>query len=474
MPNNFRSSGPRVSTCILVRFCLHQSSVLAATPHYHREEMGKGPRTLHPADAHRRAQRQKEIKKNKEQRAKARETSVAYRDTKKLETEIERLSKIDRDRKLDKNGKEKLKQLKEQYEEIKGKRQELGITIKEKTIDSAKAGRFDPLAEFHQRVMERQKEEENQESSEEELSTENIVGLRSDSDSDLPDLPEEEPPIPSEDEDYMPPLPEGPPPKKWKESLQPSDDDAPPLPPDDLDVDIPPLPSSDSEQESRPPLPNGPPPPLYPSNNFSMPPHFAPPFPRPPPNFRPPLPPPEFMAQRLPFPPRPFYHNPSHPQLQHRQQRPRPSRHEFIPDHAVIHEYRAPQLSSGVRSDQSPPKQIQSALTSSSAVVASAAPKIRDLKREVTALVPSAVRKKAGFKGTAGNVVVNAAPTIVDNETNHPLIEGKRKFDEFVGPQSSLGKASKEKDQAVSKQKGKSKDVNEAYADFMKEMEGLI
>jgi hypothetical protein len=54
--------------------------------------MAKGKdRALNPADAYRKLQRKKEVKKNKEDRARLREVITKTKDTTKLQDEIERL-----------------------------------------------------------------------------------------------------------------------------------------------------------------------------------------------------------------------------------------------------------------------------------------------------------------------------------------------------------------------------------------------
>lgn len=50
----------------------------------------KSGRTLNPADAHRKAMRQKEIKKNKMERKRVRTLVMVHKDTSKLEEEISR------------------------------------------------------------------------------------------------------------------------------------------------------------------------------------------------------------------------------------------------------------------------------------------------------------------------------------------------------------------------------------------------
>ncbi|KAG8685815.1 hypothetical protein FRC09_014514, partial [Ceratobasidium sp. 395] len=71
--------------------------------------MAKG-KTLNPADAHRKAQRAKEVKKNKENRAKARETATLKKDTSGIETEIQDLEDLG-EGKLDQKQTARLKEL---------------------------------------------------------------------------------------------------------------------------------------------------------------------------------------------------------------------------------------------------------------------------------------------------------------------------------------------------------------------------
>ncbi|KAF8602385.1 hypothetical protein BDV93DRAFT_582342 [Ceratobasidium sp. AG-I] len=79
--------------------------------------MAKG-KTLNPADAHRKAQRAKEVKKNKENRSKARETATLKKDTSGIETEIHELESLE-EAKLDQSQKARLKELRAEVERVR-------------------------------------------------------------------------------------------------------------------------------------------------------------------------------------------------------------------------------------------------------------------------------------------------------------------------------------------------------------------
>ncbi|KAF9974064.1 hypothetical protein BGZ73_002653 [Actinomortierella ambigua] len=77
----------------------------------------KGGRTLNPMDQFRREQHRKEVKKNKKDRAKAREVTTALRDTTTAD-EVYELEKLEEQGKLDKEEIKKLRLLQEKLEKI--------------------------------------------------------------------------------------------------------------------------------------------------------------------------------------------------------------------------------------------------------------------------------------------------------------------------------------------------------------------
>ncbi|CAG8815599.1 29600_t:CDS:2, partial [Racocetra persica] len=97
----------------------------------------KSGRTLNPADAHRmnfiiserKAMRQKEIKKNKMERKRVRTLVMVHKDTSKLEEEISRYKALDKEKRLDKNGKAKLKDLEDKLSKILDTKKAHGVSL---------------------------------------------------------------------------------------------------------------------------------------------------------------------------------------------------------------------------------------------------------------------------------------------------------------------------------------------------------
>jgi len=86
-------------------------------------------RSINPADAHRKQQRKKELKKNKEERKRVRLIASANKDLPKLEEELQQLKEFEKERYLDKYEKEKKKSLEEEISKVKEAREKLGIPI---------------------------------------------------------------------------------------------------------------------------------------------------------------------------------------------------------------------------------------------------------------------------------------------------------------------------------------------------------
>ncbi|KAG4088228.1 hypothetical protein H8356DRAFT_1725698 [Neocallimastix lanati (nom. inval.)] len=89
----------------------------------------KTGRSINPADAHRKQQRRKELKKNKEERKRVRLIASANKDLPKLEEELQQLKEIEKERYLDKYEKDKKKSLEEEISKVKEAREKLGIPI---------------------------------------------------------------------------------------------------------------------------------------------------------------------------------------------------------------------------------------------------------------------------------------------------------------------------------------------------------
>ncbi|KAH9033032.1 WW domain binding protein 11-domain-containing protein [Lactarius hengduanensis] len=340
--------------------------------------MAKG-KNLNPADAFRKAQRKKELKKNKTGRQKTRDFALVKKDTWDLEDEIDKLSSAaslpDADQKrlkdlkveLDNITKKKEKYLEEHPDQRKlvfrpRRQPKDGQPSKGGPAEEEEEGTDDdiPMPEAPPPGASKEEEEE-------------------DTDDDIP-MPEGPPPGSAPSLPPHLPLPVPPPPP----GFPPNVGGVPPPPPGFPNVPfIPPLPGF--------PAPPPPPPPGFPGGSPAG--HFPPPplgFPPPPPGFGPPpggfTPAPVGLFNNLPPPPPGFFPR----------RGPAPvaqSSGSRAPVHA------APSL----------PHKPSAAVTASATVSAEA--QLRDFKKESTAFVPTSLkRKRAAAGGGAGKV--NAAPTV--------------------------------------------------------------
>ncbi|KAJ9053462.1 hypothetical protein DSO57_1023975 [Entomophthora muscae] len=73
--------------------------------------MGKKDKSINPADAHRRAQHKKEVKKNKLERKKLRDQLLLQKDPTKIAADIAKYTRLDEEGRLDAAGKQKLQRL---------------------------------------------------------------------------------------------------------------------------------------------------------------------------------------------------------------------------------------------------------------------------------------------------------------------------------------------------------------------------
>ncbi|CAO3637254.1 unnamed protein product [Cunninghamella blakesleeana] len=87
--------------------------------------MGKSKRNINPADALRKQQRKRELKKNKEIRKNAREAGLAKKDTTKILADIARLEGLERNGAIDRNGNAKLKLLRDELAQIEKAKKEV-------------------------------------------------------------------------------------------------------------------------------------------------------------------------------------------------------------------------------------------------------------------------------------------------------------------------------------------------------------
>ncbi|KAJ6541821.1 mRNA biogenesis factor-domain-containing protein [Mycena capillaripes] len=387
--------------------------------------MAKG-KNLNPADAHRKALRKKELKKNKAERSKTRDFALVKKDTTDLEEEVERLEfateakdkarLVEAKAELEKIYQKKEEYLKEHPEQRRlvyrkkdaSKPDEEIVLPKRNFFDKNGLPRHPERSIYYDPVMnpfgvappgmpyqERAR-----------LPGE-VYSDDSDDDDDDVVMPEGPPPEGDDEDDSDDdiPMPEGPPPGQPASSLPPAPPSLPPHPPP-AGLPMAP-PGSLPPRPSNAPLP--PPPPGY-----SLPPRppgfpgasFPPGFPTiggippPPPNF------PNFPPQGFPPPPPGFYpvRNPSSIQdpLSH-------IPHQTFQGHrAAAHAPLPPKPAS------LPPKPV-AAVADANLISATvfAAPELRDFKKEATAFVPSNVKRKkaAGAPGAASSRV-NAAPSL--------------------------------------------------------------
>ncbi|KAI6047844.1 WW domain binding protein 11-domain-containing protein [Pisolithus marmoratus] len=384
--------------------------------------MTKG-KSQNPADAHRKAMRKKELKKNKAERTKTREFALVKKDTYDMEDQIEKLEKATD---LSAADKSRLAELKAELARIMAKKEEYVKDHPE-----------------HRKLVFRQ---------------------RRDKDSDQPPVPPGEqkrnlfdkrglPRHPERSIYYDPVMnPYGVPPPctssgslcrivALREDEVASDDDGadddivmPAGPPPRVNVG-----SSDDESDDDIPMPEGPPPSVLQNQNSTLscplppPPSFVPSLPPPPPppftsplpaGFLPPPPPPSgFTGYSHPpclagtrgiFPPPPGLILAPPPEFFQRHS-------ATIQDSFPPTSHRPDQVqhANGPLTGHSslPPKPstapISPSLTvhaASSSATISAGPELRDLKKEATAFVPSSLKRKKASGLSAAAPKVNAAP----------------------------------------------------------------
>ncbi|KAI0375436.1 hypothetical protein BV20DRAFT_270274 [Pilatotrama ljubarskyi] len=429
--------------------------------------MAKG-KAANPADAYRKAQRKKELKKNKAERAKARDFALVKKDTRDLEDEIEKLesssdlSAADKSRLADLKAElEKINKKKEEY--VKEHPEQRKLVFKSRRPAESRDEKKDESTApktrnlFRKNGLPRHPERSiyydpvynpygvpppGMPYVERALLPNEADSEAEESDDDDIVMPEGPPPEEEEadDSDDDIPMPEGPPPPKPGQQAPPA---LPPLPPGPPPVMSPPPPgafyAAPPGIPGAPPLPPAvsaaPPPPslgipvMSPALGAAVPPPPPPGFsvvspPPPPPGFPmmpgPPFPgvppppppagfppfPPTHMQPSMPAPPPGFYprRGPNAGVIQD----PLSSvPHQTYQAHRAARAAgpSAPKATSGgVRLGPAPPAGAPSA----SAVI-SAEPELRDFKKEATAFVPAALKRK---KPGAGAPKVNAAPTV--------------------------------------------------------------
>ncbi|KAF8640976.1 hypothetical protein AX17_000622 [Amanita inopinata Kibby_2008] len=399
--------------------------------------MTKG-KNLNPADAYRKAQRKKELKKNKLERQKTRNFALVKKDTTELEDEIKVLEEKPNPSVADKA---RLSELKAELQNTNKKKAEYvaqhpeqrSLVYKrhraedEKTREDAKPEKrnlfnkkglprhpersiyYDPVMNPYgvpppgMPYMERP-----------------LLPGEADSDGgeDEDDIamPEGPPPAlneePVESDDEIS-IPEGPPPGQDLATDSPADSRTMSKSLSDSDTLSPPLPPPPPPVTSTIPVPFTPPPPGFPNTVPPPPPHgFPPGFP--PPNYPhafPSFPPTGLPGPSLPPPPPGFF--PRRDQSASSIQDPLSS----VP----YTTYQAHRASRPLPSHPSLPSKPVTVATVSTATV-SAEPQLRDFKKEATAFVPASLKRK---RATTSTTKINAAPAVGgpegdETEENHP------------------------------------------------------
>lgn len=449
-----------------------------------------------PAEAYRKQLKAKELKKvslltwkfwvgsdrkqNKEARQKARETQTVKKDTRELETEIRSL-------KAENNpaNKKKIQELESELKYVS--------KLKEKYVSEH--------PEEHDRVYNiRRKAEQQDQDGQGEGSGQQLYDergrLRDPKKSVYydpvynpfgvppPGMPyrertAEEGESEDDESDDEIVMPEGPPPDSDEEGDSDDSDDSDDIP---LPEGPPPKPQI---ALPVPPLPSGPPLPpngsgfFMPPTGYQPPHHFAYGVPPPPPtSFRPAMPPrphaPNIAHNRPPVPVQdPLSNKPTIPYQAHKMAHALPIR-PSVPDGIDISTSASPKPIPVAASSEAKAPVTQSAGGSGLSAEISAAPVLRDLRKETTAFVPRGVRRRKAGPGVssngAGGMTVNAAPGAGEidedgDEIKRPkLAEGEGLLGKLSGvlggAQGVLGKNGSEE----------KRDVDDDYQKFL---EGL-
>ncbi|OCH87476.1 hypothetical protein OBBRIDRAFT_154919 [Obba rivulosa] len=426
--------------------------------------MAKG--NLNPADAFRKAQRKKELKKNKADRTKTRDFALVKKDTRELEVEIEKLEAAGNPSPSEKT---RLGELKAELEKINKKKEEY---VKEHPEQRKLV--------YRARRQPNEREEKEEESPANK--TRNLFnkhGLPRHPERSIyydpvlnpygvppPGMPYVERPLrpdeaASDDEDEGDDvvMPAGPPPGAAEEDEGESDDDDIPMPegppppkPGELQssLPLPILPTGVASHPVPPPLPPVPqvlyppgplptgvpglpvpplPPgtpgvPIPPPPGFSL--SYLPP-PPPPPGFQaPPPPPPGFQAPPPPPPPgfAQSYYPPPPPGFFPRRAQSTASMQDPLSSipHQTFQAHRAsrivdpahpslPPRPGGPPVSGSPASAIAGTPAAAAATIV-AAPELRDFKKESTAFVPAALKRKRPADASAPSKKINAAPSV--------------------------------------------------------------
>ncbi|KAJ2863627.1 hypothetical protein GGH94_003489 [Coemansia aciculifera] len=349
-----------------------------------------------PNEAYRKKAQEREAKRNKEVRDKMREAAVLHKDTTKMERKIEQYRKIVRVRKMTAAEKEKLQTMEAELKDVLDRQKAAGIAPRKREASDQVIG-YDPMAAAevggsHTRSANSPLPSDSEGSDDDGVDVATIGRtIPLNRDDDLDDIPSSLVEGRGIDTDSLPPMPPG----------------TPPLRPQDLDLD-----------KIWPPLPSGPSP-QYLQNNPRLDQHSNSHgrghSQRPPP--------------RTPYRPHNHHSGGSSNERQgHRAhpytRPPRPDMPQAIPQGVSLNQPppvppgfpQPPQLPAGL--SRPPPRP---AIAAFSATVLTAEPQVRNLKKELTTLVPAAIARKAKQKERqqvlaaipmVPKMVVNAAPDV--------------------------------------------------------------
>ncbi|KAJ3294501.1 hypothetical protein HK104_003539 [Borealophlyctis nickersoniae] len=454
----------------------------------------KSGKSINPADAHRKLQRKRELKKNKEERKKVRLIALTQKDTTKLASELESLKEIglsvdpreERDRG---SARTKRLELEEKLRKIKEARETLGLPSKAGGTDRTKDVRVE-MKWYHPTFNPHgpKKSDKDQDDSGDSDGSDSETG-ESGSESEL----EADNEAKEEDEAES---------KSTSELEDPASIPMPPGAPrfDEAQIYVTlDLPEVRSKAEpvplAEPPrVPEGgagrqqqgpPPPPFRPQYGYGQrPPPFGYPGHGPPPPYpgppgpqgmpRPPGPapfgygPPRPMYPPPPFRP-PYMGGPPHPPFG----QPSPYGHMPPPPGPYMGPMDGPNTGGDVPMPNVEMGQFTPAAPAAPAApVISAAPVVRDLQKELTHMLPpTLLRRKVAQPGkvakpraaavggpAAGRPAVNAAPDVDGGGTRTA-----------ARPATGVGAP-----KAASQTKAPAKSATDEYEDFMKQMEGLM
>ncbi|KAJ2603674.1 hypothetical protein H4R99_002288 [Coemansia sp. RSA 1722] len=411
-----------------------------------------------PVDLHRKRMQEREAKRNKEVRKKTQEAAILHKDTSKIERKINQYKEIMQTRKLTAAEREKLQKMEMEVEEIKEKQKKAGVAPKELNRDAVRIG-YDPMAQTGKTSVVIGGMYGSSDSDSDGNGTE--VGRSAVLQDDLDDLG-----IPtiavvkdeaSKDAEFMLPMPPG----------------TPPLSPKDLGVGL-----------IWPPLPSGPSP-LFLQNNPQTANHRTHAHT-------------ESDRGRGRGRGRGGY-RPQHPYSRHASSRPPPPLPPFAQPPiagigSTMPRIRPPPPRPPAFAPPRPKRPV-------SATVLAAEPQVRDLKKELTALVPSAISRKTKQKErervlssvpAVPRMVVNAAPDIGSEADNDPVKgdgssssaatllgsfkphSGIRFTSGMTESQEKLAKKNKDQQGAPGDNQPATSSLDDEYQRFLKQMDSFL